>query len=96
MKPEPKKIGVLTAREIRNLDVISRDRETLDHTLQIALQFHANSQLKIVDAEKEFWDGLGERMGFDYRCPPPYKIAIVEGEVCVVAVTYGDVSREKT
>ena len=74
----------LTARQIKFLDEIERDRRAINGTLEVALNFHGNQSNELHKREKEFWEMLGEAHGFDPAAPCGWRIASVDGSLTVV------------
>ena len=55
----------LTARQIKFFDEMGVDKRTLEDTLNVALNFHANQLNAIHKKEKEFWKELTDIHGLD-------------------------------
>lgn len=59
----------LTPKEIKQFDKIFRDKEAAKKTLDIALNFHANSTNKIMEGEEILWNSLDEKFDMDMSKP---------------------------
>lgn len=46
----------LTAKEIREFDILSRDKRGIDETLKIAMQYHANISSEQERRMRKWWD----------------------------------------
>ena len=73
----------LTAAQIRTLDELSADVESVDASLKVALTFHANARNEQVKRRTQFWKELAEIHGLDLATTR-YKTKTVEGRLCVV------------
>ena len=55
----------LTAKQIKNFDEISLDRQSSMETLEIALNFHSNRVNELIKQEKAQWEELFETHNLD-------------------------------
>jgi hypothetical protein len=74
----------LTARQINCFDELERDRRAFDASLEVALNFHAMQRNELAKREKDAWAMLSEAHGFDLNVPGGWKLAHLDGTVCVV------------
>ena len=81
MKP----LAILTAKQLKTLDEINRDKEAIAITLKVALQFHSNSLNDLAKTEKEWWLEMAKIHGLVLE-DSKYKTTKVDGAVCIVNV----------
>jgi hypothetical protein len=55
----------LTPTQIKTFDELQADLTTIDRTLTIALQYHANTTNVLEKSKKSLWRELSEHHGFD-------------------------------
>ena len=57
----------LTAEEIKDMDEIFYDKQAIDKTLVVAMQYHSNVHNRISKRDKIFWDRALEWRNLDKR-----------------------------
>lgn len=75
----------LTAKQILTLDELSADKEAIDKTLVVALNYHANIRNGIIKVDKAFWEDLAEVHGLDIE-NVKYKLVHKYGAVYIEEV----------
>ena len=77
----------LTAKQIKAIDEIERDRRAHSETLQVALNFHTNQLNEINRLHRELWEELAEIYAFDLYREGGWTTKIVDGAVTIVPAT---------
>lgn len=77
----------LTASQIKFFDELHADKQGVEATLRVALNYHANCINQIVKRERTMWDEIAKANGLDLTTGNGYRIDSSGGVARVVKMT---------
>jgi hypothetical protein len=80
--------ATLTAKQIREIDNISADKDAMKRTLEVAINYHSNRLNAIIKDERAWWDDIAEIYNLDPS--KKYKVGKSSGDVCILEMKDAD------
>jgi hypothetical protein len=59
----------LTAKDLKEIDEIHLDKQSVENTFKTAMYYHSNRVNELIKKERKWWDDLIERFGLDKTIP---------------------------
>jgi hypothetical protein len=73
----------LSPEEINRIDELEIERKSLEHTMEVAINFAGNKLYRNRERWREFWKEAAEHYGFDLKATD-YILKNVDGFTCIV------------